>query len=106
MRTTHSKQTNTSATLHTLATPHTSNQSAPQKLASKMLTNCLLIELYLFGILSNRSASKKIASKMLPICLLIEPYLSGILSKQAAPPKVASKMLPICLLLVFHPTFP
>jgi hypothetical protein len=49
MRTTRNKQTDTpapcdpSATIHTQATPHTSNQSAPPKLASILLPICLLI---------------------------------------------------------------
>jgi hypothetical protein len=64
MRTTRNKQTDTpapcdpSATIHTQATPHTSNQSAPKKLVSILLTKCLLIELYLSSILSKQAASQ------------------------------------------------
>jgi hypothetical protein len=64
MRTMLNKQTDTSAPSHTSATtntqatPHTSNQSAPKKLVSILLTKCLLIELYLSSILSKQAASQ------------------------------------------------
>jgi hypothetical protein len=41
MRTTRNKQTNTSATIHTLATPHTSNQSASQKISKHFSAQCV-----------------------------------------------------------------
>jgi hypothetical protein len=63
MRTTHNERIGTSApsaTLNTQATPHTSNRSAPKKLVSILLTKCLLIELYLSGILNKQAATKRL----------------------------------------------
>ena len=63
MRTTHNERTGTSApfaTLNTQATPHISNRSASKKLVSKMLTKCLLIELYLSGIQSKQTVPKRL----------------------------------------------
>jgi hypothetical protein len=66
MKTTHNKH----AAAINASYPHTqATNQHPKKLASKMLTKCLLIEPYLSGILSKQTASQKISkhlvSKML-----------------------------------------